>query len=126
MVQNPSANAGDMRDAGLIPGWGRSPEVGPGNPLLYSCLESPHGQRILVGYSLGLQSWTWLERLSTHGSWESLSLSHQLTYSVCTVYVALSFTKHLLSTLCVCACACVRVCVCMYMLCQLHFFPIFV
>ena len=38
MVKNPPANAGD---AGSIPGWGRSPEVGKGNPLQHSCLENP-------------------------------------------------------------------------------------
>ena len=36
---------------GLIPGSGRSPEEGKGNPLLYSCLEKSHGWRSLVGYS---------------------------------------------------------------------------
>ena len=40
MVKNPLANAGDPRDMGLIPGLGRSPEAGNGNPLLYSCLEN--------------------------------------------------------------------------------------
>ena len=38
-------------DAGLIPGLGRSLGEGNGNPLQYSCLENPHGQRSLVGYS---------------------------------------------------------------------------
>ena len=37
MVENPPANAEDM---GLIPGSGRSPERGNGNPLQYSCLEN--------------------------------------------------------------------------------------
>ena len=36
---------------GLIPGSGRSPEEGNGNPLQYFCLENPHGQRSLVGSS---------------------------------------------------------------------------
>ena len=36
---------------GLIPGLGRSPGGRHDNPLQYSCLESPHGQRSLVGYS---------------------------------------------------------------------------
>ena len=36
-----SANAGDTRDRGLIPGSGRSPGEGHGNPLQYSCLENP-------------------------------------------------------------------------------------
>ena len=40
MVKNPPANAGDIRDAGLIPGSGRSPGGGHGNPLQYSCLEN--------------------------------------------------------------------------------------
>ena len=51
MVNNPSANAGDIKDTGWIPGSGRSPGGGRGNPLQYSCLENPHGQKGLVGYS---------------------------------------------------------------------------
>ena len=35
------ANAGDTRDTGSIPGWGRSPGEGNGNPLQYSCLGNP-------------------------------------------------------------------------------------
>ena len=41
VVKNLPANAGDVRDAGLIPGLGRSPGGGHGNPLQYSCLENP-------------------------------------------------------------------------------------
>ena len=41
VVKNLSANAGDVREAGLIPGSGRSPGGGHGNPLQYSCLENP-------------------------------------------------------------------------------------
>ena len=41
MVKNLPANAGDVRDTGLIPGWGRSPGGGHGNPLQCSCLENP-------------------------------------------------------------------------------------
>ena len=39
--KEPIANAGEWRDLGLIPGWGRSPGGGHGNPLQYSCLENP-------------------------------------------------------------------------------------
>ena len=42
-----ACNAGDLN---LIPGLGRSPGRGHGNPLQYPCLENPHGQRSLVGY----------------------------------------------------------------------------
>ena len=41
MVKNPLANSGDIRDADLIGGAGRSPGGGYGNPLQYSCLENP-------------------------------------------------------------------------------------
>ena len=40
-VKNPSTNAGDIRDMGSIPGLGRSPVGGHGNPPQYSCLENP-------------------------------------------------------------------------------------
>ena len=43
-----ACNEGDL---GSIPGSGRSPGGGHGNPLQYSCLENPHGQRSLAGYS---------------------------------------------------------------------------
>ena len=41
----------NAEDLGSIPGLGRSPGGGHGNALQYSCLENPHGQRSLVGYS---------------------------------------------------------------------------
>ena len=41
MVKNPPANAGDARHVGSIPGLGRSPGEGNGNPLQYSYLENP-------------------------------------------------------------------------------------
>ena len=40
VVKNLPANAGDTRDVGLIPGSGRSPGGGNGNPLQNSCLEN--------------------------------------------------------------------------------------
>ena len=44
-----TCNAGDL---GSVPGFGRSPGGGHGNPLQYSCLENPNGPSSLVGYSL--------------------------------------------------------------------------
>ena len=41
VVKDLPANAGDIRDMGSIPGWGRSPGGGHGNSLQYSCLENP-------------------------------------------------------------------------------------
>ena len=43
-----TCNEGDL---GSVPGLGRFPGGGHGNPLQYSCLENPQGQRSLVGYS---------------------------------------------------------------------------
>ena len=43
-----TCNVGDL---GLIPVLGRSSEGGHGNPLQYSCLENPYGQRSMAGYS---------------------------------------------------------------------------
>ena len=40
MVKKPPADAGDARDVGLIPGSGKSPGVGNGNLLQYSCLKN--------------------------------------------------------------------------------------
>ena len=40
VVKNLPASAGDARDTGLIPGWGRSPKGGNGNPLQSSCPEN--------------------------------------------------------------------------------------
>ena len=51
MVKSPPANAGDLRDLGLIPGLARSPVGGNDNPLQYSCLENSHGQRSMTSYS---------------------------------------------------------------------------
>ena len=60
--KNLPANAGDVRDAGLIPGSGRSPGEGHGNPLQYSCLEDPMDrgawQAIVHGVT---KSWTQLK-----------------------------------------------------------------
>ena len=51
VVKNLPADAGDIRDMGSIPGWGRSLGGGQDNPLQCSCLDTPHGQKSLVGYS---------------------------------------------------------------------------
>ena len=44
LVKNLPASAGDIRHVGSIPGSGRSPGGGHGNPFQYSCLENPMGR----------------------------------------------------------------------------------
>ena len=67
MIKNPPANAGDLRDVGLIPGSGRSPEGGQGKPLQYFCLENPMDrgawQAIVHGVT---KSRTLLKQFNTH------------------------------------------------------------
>ena len=59
VVKNLPANAGDTRDVGSIPGSGRSPGVGNGNPLQYSCLENPVHRRAWQAMVQGVaKSWT--------------------------------------------------------------------
>ena len=67
VVKNLLASAGDIRDMGLIPGSGRSPGGGHGNPLQYSCLENPVGRGAWQAAVHGVtQSQLWPKRLSTH------------------------------------------------------------
>ena len=51
MVKNLPVNAKDKRDVGSTLELGSSTVGGHGNPLQYSCLKNPHGQRSLAGYS---------------------------------------------------------------------------
>ena len=57
-----TCNAGDL---GSIPELGRSPGGGHGNPLQYSCLENPHGQRSLGGGGGGHKESDTTEQVST-------------------------------------------------------------
>ena len=81
-------------DLGLIPGLRRSPGGGHGNPLQYSCLENPHGQRSLAGYS----QWGHKELDMT----EQLSTAHQVLNLWITFFPAWSmllYSQHILLTL---------------------------
>ena len=66
-AKNPSVSAGDVRDLGLIPGSGRSPTGGHGNPLQHSCLGNPmdRGAWWATVHRV-TKSWTQLKRLSPH------------------------------------------------------------
>ena len=70
MVRNPPANAGDIRDAGSIPGSGRSPGEERDYLLQCSCLESPldRGAQRTIVHGLA-KSRTGQKGLSTHVLW---------------------------------------------------------
>ena len=67
VVKNLAANAGDIRDSGLIPGSGRSPRGEHGNPLQCSCLENPmdRGSWWAIVHRVA-KSWSQLKQFSTH------------------------------------------------------------
>ena len=82
VVKSPPACAGHIRDVGLIPGSGRSPGGGHGNPLQYSCLENPMDRRawwatvqgipkIETGLKwLSMHAWLWnLSSSARVGTW---------------------------------------------------------
>ena len=55
VIKNMPANAGDIRDTGLIPGLGISPRKRHGTPLQYSCLENPWAEESGGLWSIGSQ-----------------------------------------------------------------------
>ena len=72
LVKNTPANVGDSRDAGLIPGSGRSPGVGNGKPLQCSCLHN----------SVVREAW-WATVHGVTKSWTRLSTHHHLVPGAC-------------------------------------------
>ena len=81
MVKNLHANAGDMRDAGLIPGLGRSPGGCHGNPLQCSCLENPvdRGAWRATVHRVA-KSQTQLKRLRTHAHPSYLNVALSVSF----------------------------------------------
>ena len=80
-------------DLGLVPGLGRSPGGGHGNPHQYSCLEYPHGQRSLVGYS----PWSCIEldmteQLSTA---QCIHVNSKLTYPSLGILIYKNFPSNM-------------------------------
>ena len=66
VVKNLPTKAGDIRDVGLIPGLGRSPGEGNGNPLQYSCLENPMDRGAWQAVAHGVVELDTTERLYTY------------------------------------------------------------
>ena len=67
VIKNLPASARDVRDSGSIPGWGRSPGEGHGNPLQYSGLEKPMDRGVWrATFHRVTKSWIQLKRSSMH------------------------------------------------------------
>ena len=84
VIKNQPANAGDVRDASLIPGSGRSPGGGHGNPLQYSCLENPKDRGAWWATTVHgvAKTQTRLKRLSTLSCWSEMNVA-QLCPTLC-------------------------------------------
>ena len=104
VVKNPPANARDLGDLNLIPGSGRSPGGGNGNPLQYSCLENPVDTGAWhAAVCGGSKSWTPLSDwapMQCYTTWEVLTHSEypsQALKIICTslvMLIALMFGFH--------------------------------
>ena len=66
VAQTVKASAYNVGDQGSIPGMGRSPGVGNGNPLQYSCLENPRDRGAWWATSMGCKDSDMTERLNMH------------------------------------------------------------
>ena len=77
VVKNLPASAGDIRNVGLIPGSGKSPGGGHGNPLQYTCIENPmiRGAWRATVHRI-VKSQTLLKQLSTHTIYEVISVAN--------------------------------------------------
>ena len=85
VVRNPPANAGDVRDVGLIPGPGRSLGGGHGNPFQHSCLENyMENPRLRGAWQTTVHSVAESEWLSTHAECavEWMLNKHELNGSI--------------------------------------------
>ena len=83
VVKNLPPNAGDTREAGSIPGLGRSPSVGNGNPLQYSCLENSKDR--------GARHAT-VHRVTKSQDWAHNDVEHCI---MCLLVIPLSLEKYL-------------------------------
>ena len=83
VVKNLPANAGDIREAGSVPGSGRSPGAGHGNLLQYSCLENPmdRGAWQATVHRVA-RSQTQLKWLHTHAHQEDTSILTWFSYLI--------------------------------------------
>ena len=68
MIKNPLNHAGEVRDVGLILGWGRSPGTGDGQPIPVSCLANSMSRGAWWARVHGItKTWTQPKRISTNG-----------------------------------------------------------
>ena len=89
VVKNLASDARDVWDAGSIPGWGRSPGGGHGNPLQYSCLENPMDRG--AWWPLSLRS------CRVRHDWSNLAHTHNI-FSIHGCYVLKYFFQCILHT----------------------------
>ena len=95
VVKNPPANAGDIRDTVSIPGSGRSPGGGHGNPPQYSCLENPMDRGAWWATVHWVTESDMTERLSTHACYSVGSHQPITSYVIVYILIFIIFTSRL-------------------------------
>ena len=95
VVKNSPAKAGDIRDMGLIPGSGRSPGGGHGNPPQYSCLENPMDRGAWWATVHRVTESDMTERLSTHARYSVGSHQPITSYVIVYILIFIIFTSRL-------------------------------
>ena len=84
VVKNPAADQGDTGDEGSIPGSGRSPGVGNGKPLQYSCLGNPMNREVWAGQGpWGRRESNTPERFSIHMHAHAPSIDIKMVSTLC-------------------------------------------
>ena len=93
VVMNLPAHAGDTRDAGLIPGYGRSSGVGNGNPLQFSCLKNSIDREAWQAIVHGVtKSQVWLRHTCAHA--RARTHTHTHTHPILALCWLLSKKPH--------------------------------
>ena len=103
VVKNPPASAGDVRDSGSIPGSGRFPGGGHGNPLHYSCLDTPMDRGACrATVHRVTKSRTQLKQLSTHSGKMNVISEHYKEFVAATTghFPNIQFPLFLLIKIC--------------------------
>ena len=117
VVKNPPPSAGDIRDVGSIPGSGRSPGEGNGNPLRYSCLENPMDRGAWWATVHGVaRSCTWLSNFAP-----SICIYvYMYTYVYMYICICMYVYVYICIYMYICMYICIRMYVCMYISIYVH------
>ena len=94
MIKNLPANVGDSRDGGSIPGLGRSPGGGKGNPLQYPCLENPMDRGAWCTVHGVRKSWIRMSDLARTGACPHIHTHTHTQCSYINTHICIRYQPH--------------------------------